>query len=127
MKTIADLNALTSTLEDLLRNADHEIGATYYEQDEDGWGKCEDWDYNYLLFEEDGWVIEIEYECNGVYADDPGDYDTPPCDDLLRARGRITDINASHYDEETEEETEFSDEDLKDLVKALDRVLEDIV
>lgn len=127
MKTIADLNSLTSTLEELLRNANHKIGATYDEQDEDGWGKAEDWDYNYLLFKEGGWFIDIEYECNGVYAYEQGDYDTPPCDDLLRARGRITNINATHYDEDTDDATEFSDEDLKDLVKALDKVLEDIV
>lgn len=42
MKTIADLNALIPTLVELIRNNDHEIGESYYEQDEDGWGRCDD-------------------------------------------------------------------------------------
>ncbi len=38
MKSISDLNALIPTLVDLLTSQDHEIGESYYEQDEDGWG-----------------------------------------------------------------------------------------
>lgn len=36
MKTKADLDALIPTLVELLSSQDHEIGESYYEQDEDG-------------------------------------------------------------------------------------------
>ena len=51
MKTIADLNALIPTLVDLLRKNGHEIGESYYDQDEDGWGLCDDSTTNYLCYE----------------------------------------------------------------------------
>lgn len=71
MKTIADLNALIPTLVELIRNNDHEIGESYYEQDEDGWGRCDDSTTNYLCYEEDGWLIEVTYECCGEWDNDP--------------------------------------------------------
>lgn len=89
MKTIADLNALIPTLVELIRNNDHEIGESYYEQDEDGWGRCDDSTTNYLCYEEDGWLIEVTYECCGEWDNDPGDYWTPPSCDLRRAWARL--------------------------------------
>lgn len=128
MKTKADLNALTSILVELLHNNDHEIGESYYDRDEEGYGcgRCDDYATNYLCYEEDGWLIEITYECCGVYSDDSGDYWTPSCYDLKRAWGNVTEILASHIDEETDEESEFSDDDLKELWSALDEELKDI-
>lgn len=126
MKTIADLNALIPTLVDLIRNNDHEIGDTYWDQDEDGWGRCSDYESNCITYEEDGWFIEITYKCSGEWDNDPGDYWTPPCYDLIKAWGEVEEITASHYDEDTEEEVEFTDDDLNELWKALDKELEDI-
>lgn len=123
MKTIADLNALSDKLLDLMLD-DPQIGDTYWDQDEDGWGKCSDWESNNICYEEDGWCIEIFYECNGKYCNDPGDYYTPPCYDLISATGRVSEIVASHYDEETEEETEFSEEDTKELESLLNAGME---
>ena len=124
MKTIADLNALIPTLVDLIRNNDHEIGESYYEQDEDGWGRCDDSTPNYLCYEKDGWLIEIYYECCGEWDNDPGDYWTPPSSDLVRAWGELTEITAYHYDEDTDEETEFSGNDLNELWSAINNALE---
>lgn len=126
MKTIADLNALIPTLVELLRNNDHEIGESYYEQDEDGWGRCDEPATNYLCYEDNGWLIEITYECCAESYNDPGDYWTPPSHDLKGAWGKVTEILASHCDEETDEESEFSDKDLKELRGALDEELKDI-
>lgn len=126
MKTIADLNALIPTLVDLLRKNGHEIGESYYDQDEDGWGLCDDSTTNYFCYEEDGWLIEVTYECCGEWDNDPGDYLTPPSCDLRRAWGEVTEITATHYDEDTDEESEFSDEDVKILWSALDEELKDI-
>lgn len=79
MKTISDLNALIPTLVDLLSSNDHEIGESYYEQDEDGWGRCDDSTTNYFCYEEDGWLIEVTYECCGEWDNDPGDdFETIP-------------------------------------------------
>ncbi|MCM1142291.1 MAG: hypothetical protein NC453_27285, partial [Muribaculum sp.] len=78
MKTIDDLKALFPTLIELVANNDHEIGDSYIEQDEDGWGRCNDYNDNYVSYEEDGWCIEISYRCCGEWDNDPGDYWTPP-------------------------------------------------
>lgn len=126
MKTIADLNALIPTIVDLIRNNDHEIGESYYEQDEDGWGRCDESTSNYVCYEKDGWLIEIYYDCCGEWDNDPGDYWTPPSSDLRRAWGEVTEITATHYDEDTDEESEFSEEDVKILWCALDEELKDI-
>ncbi len=126
MKTIADLNALIPTLVELLHNNDHEIGESYYEQDEDGWGRCDEPATNYLCYDDDGWLIEITYECCAESYNDPGDYWTPPSHDLKGAWGKVTEILASNTDEETDEESEFSDDDLKELWGALDEELKDI-
>lgn len=126
MKTKAYLDALIPTLVALLTSQDHEIGDSYYEQDEDGWGVCHESATNYFCYEEDGWLIEVTYECCGEWDNDPGDYWTPPSSDLRKAWGEVTEISAYHYDEETDEETEFEEDDLKDLWSALDKELEDI-
>ena len=126
MKTIADLNALIPTLVELLHNNDHEIGESYYEQDEDGWGRSDEPATNYLCYDDDGWLIEITYECCAESYNDPGDYWTPPSHDLKGAWGKVTEILASHTDEETDEESEFSNDDLKELRGALDEELKDI-
>ncbi|ROT10410.1 hypothetical protein ED388_04635 [Muribaculaceae bacterium Isolate-007 (NCI)] len=126
MKTKADLDAIIPTLVELIRNNDHEIGESYYEQDEDGWGRCDDSTTNYLCYEEDGWLIEVTYECCGEWDNDPGDYWTPPSCDLRRAWGEVTEITATHYDEDIDEESEFSEEDVNKLWIALDEELKDI-
>lgn len=125
MKTIADLNALIPQLIDLVLD-DPEIGDSYYEQDEDGWGCFNDYKTNYACYDEDGWYIEITYECCGEWSCDDGDYWTPTSCDLKRAWGSVSEITACHYDEDTDEETEFSDDDLKELWSALDKALEEI-
>jgi len=127
MKTITDLNALIPTIVDLLKNNDHEIGESYYERDEDGWGRCDNSTTNYFCYEEYGWLIEVTYECCGEWDCDPGDYWTPPSCDLRRAWGEVTEITATHYDEETDEETEFEEKDLKELWEAIDEALKNIV
>ncbi len=126
MKSKSDLNALIPTLVELLSNNDHEIGESYYEQDEDGWGRCDESTTNYFYYEENGWCIEVTYECCGERDNAPGDYWTPPVCDLIRAWGEVKEITATHYDEDTDEETEFSKEDLRELWAALDKALEKI-
>ena len=126
MKTIEDLKALLPTLLDLFSQEEHKIGETYWDKDEDGWGKFEDYGDNCFLYEEDGWSIEVNYRCCGEFHSDPGDYWNPPCYDLIRGWGEVTEITAYHYDEETDEESEFSDEDLKVLWNAFDEELSDI-
>lgn len=126
MKTIDDLKALLPTLLDLFNKTDHEIGETYWEQDEDGWGKCQDYEDNCFIYEEDGWSIEVNYRCCGEFCNDPGDYWTPPCYDLIRGWGEVTEITAYHYDEETGDESEFSEDELAEFFAPFDELLEDI-
>lgn len=123
MKTIADLNALIPSLIDLVLD-NPEIGESYWEQDEDGWGKCSDYESNYVCYEEDGWCIEISFRCCGDWSHDDGDYWTPASSSLNGAYGEVTEITAYHYDEESGEESEFSDDDLNEMWSALDKALE---
>ena len=122
MKTVTDLNRLIPVLVELLRNNDHEIGETFFED----YGYCEESATNCLYYEEDGWEIEIEYTCTGEWLCEGGDYWNPPCTELIRARGNVESICAYHYDEESGEDTVFSDADLKALRRALDKELADI-
>lgn len=126
MKSKSDLNALIPTLVEQFLKKGHAIGESYFEQDEDGWGRCDDSTTNYFCYEEDGWFIEVTYECCGEWDNDPGDYWTPPSSNLRKAWGEVTEITASHYDEDTGEETEFSEEDLCELWEELNKSLEHI-
>ena len=123
MKTIDDLKTLLPELKKRVLD-NPEIGSILY-------GSCEDdydeyWADNYVCYDEDGWCIEISYKCIGDWDGDPGDYWTAPSSDLRRAWGEVIEITASHYDEDTDEETEFSDDDLNELWSALDEVLKNI-
>lgn len=126
MKTIEDLRALYPVLVDLVIHNDHEIGESYPELSEDGWGTCNDAIENYVCYEKDGWCIDIVYKCCGNWDDDPGDYWNAPSRTLLNAYGEITEICASHYDPDTDEMTYFSDNELRELRDILDKELEDI-
>ena len=126
MKSKSDLNALIPTLVEQFLKKGHEIGESYFEHDEDDWGRCEDSTTNYFCYAEDGWFIEVTYECCGEWDNDPGDYWTPPSSDLIRAWGEVKEISASHYDEDTDEESEFSEEDLCELWEELNKSLEHI-
>ncbi len=123
MKTISELNALISQLVGLVID-NPDIGECYY-------GRCEadyeeTWATNCVSYEEDGWYIEISFRCCGEWDKFSGDYLTPASCSLLKAWGEITDIQASHYDEENNEETVFSDNDLADIWAALSDALEQI-
>ena len=126
MKSIEDLKKLIPTIVGQIIREDHNVGKCHYEQDEDGWNPCSEYEPNYFTFEKDGWLIEVTYECCGEWDIDHGDYWTPPCCDLIKAWGEVTEITASHYDENTDEESEFSDNDLNELWDALDNELKDI-
>jgi len=126
MKTIDDLKSLYSTIVELVENNDHELGETYWDEDEYGDVSCPSYAENGVSYEKDGWSIEVTYQCCGEWDNDPGDYWAPPCHDLIRAWGEVTDITAYHYDDDTDEETEFSEVDLKELRDMINGVLEDI-
>lgn len=118
MKTIQDLNALIPQLIDLVLE-EPEIGG-------DGFGCYSDPKANSVRYAEDGWDIEICYECTGDWDNDPGDYMTPPSSKLRDAWGEVTEIGAYHYDEATDEETEFSESDMKEVRMSLDKALQNI-
>lgn len=124
MKTVNDLNALIPTLTELLSKNEHDFENCEYEKEEDGWGASESSTDNYFSYEKDGWLIEVEYKCFGMWESDPGDYLTPSSITLVKAWGMIDSIFASHYDEQTDEETEFTGDDLKVLEFALNKALE---
>lgn len=126
MKTIDDLKNLLPTLIDLFNEEEHEIGESHEYESEDGRGWCDDYEQNCFTYEEDGWYVEVYYECCGEYCNDSGDYWNPPCYDLIRAWGRVTEINVLHSDEETGDETEFSKEDLAQFFAPFNELLEDI-
>lgn len=126
MKTISDLNAIIPAIIEKFEKEEHQIGESYYEPDEDGWGRCDDYTDNYFVYEEDGWFIEVSYKCCGDWIYDSGDYWTPPSRDLRRAWGEVTEISVCHYDDDTDEESVLDGNDLAGLWCALDKSLEKI-
>ena len=117
MKTLLELNALIPAITSLMKREDPEIGN--FEERE--------YESNTFTYEEDGWLIEIDYRCTGFWDIEPETWDYPGCCEVKSAWGEVDEIRATHFDEETEEETEFSEEDLTDLFMAVNRNLENIV
>lgn len=124
MKTITDLNALTSELIDMVLE-NPEIGTTYYGQSECDYDQ--EWCDNYVCYEKDGWCIDIEYKCTGEYEESGDGYETPRTSLLVSAYGEVTAISATHNDEVTGETTEFNDEELQALRDAINEALECII
>lgn len=124
MKTVQDLNELIPVIIDMVLD-DPEIGTSNWEQDEDGFSRCEEAESNYICYEKDGWYIEVSYDVSGEWSYDPGDYWTPPSQDLKRAWGEVTEITAFYTDEETGEEYEFTTDELSDMERQINEALED--
>ena len=119
MKTIAELNALIPQLIKLVFE-DPEIGKTHCGKREDDMDT--QWEYNYVCYEKDGWLIEIEFKCTGLWQYYPGDYYSPADEACISAWGEVMEINASHTDEDGEE-TIFEWNDLKELYDTLNHKL----
>ncbi|MDE7464977.1 MAG: hypothetical protein K2M59_03760 [Muribaculaceae bacterium] len=126
MKTINDFKALLPILIEKFSNLNHGIGESYFDRDEDGWGQVNEYETNYFRYEEDGWEIEIEYECCGEYLYDNGDEWTPSGCDLMKAWGNVNYISVSHYDEATEEVSDFTDDELNEFYEPFNEVLKKI-
>lgn len=116
-KTIADLNALIPEIVDLMNCDEPEIGD--YEYDE--------YKSNTFIYEEDGWEIVIDYKCTGRWREEYETWDCPGSCDLVEGWGEVEGISAIHYDEETDEETDFGDDELFELYKAVNINLRDLV
>lgn len=118
MKTLSDLKALIPELTSHLMSQKHEIGAWYVDtdMDEDGDRGCivSTPAVNDFAYEEDGWLIEGDYECIGKL-------DSEGC--ISSPEGCFTSLSAYHYDEDTGEETTFSECDLTPVCEALDVAL----
>lgn len=112
MKTIVDLNTLIPQLSKLILE-NPEIGKT-----NDG-DVISGWEYNYVSFKKEGWLIEVEYKCTGLWNYIRGDYYTPDEETCVSAWCEVIDITATHTDTETGEETVFEVSDLKDLYNTL--------
>ena len=118
MKTTNDFKDILPTLINLFSNEDHQIGVSEYGHDE--------YESNNFIYEEDGWYVEVNYECCGEYVNEAGDYWTPPCFELIRGWGRVSEITVIHTDDETGEETEFCDEEMQEIIAIFDEELRDI-
>lgn len=116
MKTVTDLNNLIPVIVDQIAGQNHDIADAEIEQPKT----------NCFTYDEGGWYIEVIYNCSGDYHCESGNYwDEPSCD-LISASGEVEEISASYLDEETDEEIEFSGEDLDELWSAINRALENI-
>ncbi len=122
MKTIEDLQNLFPTIAELFATEDHNIGESYVDEN----GISSDYEENTFTYEEDGWLIEISYLCTGEWDRVSGGYWNPADRDLLRGWGEVTEIYASHYDEESDEDTEFSAENLTDLKTQINEILKEL-
>lgn len=112
------LAQVTPTIIELFEKADHEVGFSDSEGDE--------YETNYFCYDQNGWDIELCYECCGKWHIERGDYWTPPSEDLVKVWGNIVELTATYYDEESEEVIEFDDEDLKDLRSEIMEIIESL-
>lgn len=112
------LASVTPVILERFGKEEHQIGHSDWEGDE--------YETNWFYYQEDGWDIEIVYRCCGKWENDPGDYWTPPDYDLISAWGHVTELTANHYDEESDEETEFSESDLEHLRSELNKIINSI-
>lgn len=126
MNPKSDLKALIPLILEKFTSNGHKIGESCCYLSEDGWGQSNESVTNFFYYEEDGWYIEVEYECCGEWAYYEGDNWTPSSRSLKEVWGEITKIYAYHYDETTDKETEFSEDELNELWSALDQALEKI-
>lgn len=124
------LASLKDYIDDICRQVvrnNHEIGDSYDEQDEDGWGHtnepAKNDDYYY---QEDDWCIEIEYDCYGEWVKEDGDYWHPSSCELKDAWGEVTAISAYYYDDELGEQIFITEDELGELIEALNKELEHI-
>lgn len=106
MKTISDLNALIPELIDyILEDARLEYSGEFSN--------------NITAYEEDGWYIEICFRSRGSWIEDRGTYYSPSGYYLEDVDCEITKLTAYHYDEATDEETEFEDSELEGVINTL--------
>ena len=127
MKSAADLITIFPEIIELVKNNDHQIGERVLCIDEDGGGWCEEYEENFVVYEKDGWIVEVGYECCGVWNEDPGSYWTAPYKELVSAWGRVTKISGSFCNPETEDLIEFTEKDLQELKAILNSELKWIV
>ena len=123
------LESLKDYIDDICRQVvrnNHEIGDSYDEQDEDGWGHTNEAAANNYYYQEDDWCIEIEYDCYGEWGKENGDYWHPSSCELKDAWGEVTAISAYYYDDELGEQIFITEDELGELIEALNKELEHI-
>ncbi len=83
--------------------------------------------WNQVCYDEDGWYIEVNFQCTGYWGYDPGDWYQPEDAWVERAWGEmeIEDLLVSHFDE-NDNETELSEEEIEPLFDAIIKELEEI-
>lgn len=127
MKTTSDLKAQLPALISYLKSQKHEIGVWYEDtdMDEDGERGCiiSNPAVNEFVYEEDGWLVEGEYECIGKLESEPSTMWSPGYEEIGNPEGGFTWLSAYHYDEETNEATDFTDEDVNEIWDALNVAL----
>ena len=112
------LESITPTILEKFENAEHLVGYSDHEGDE--------YETNTFTYEEDGWFFDIYYRCCGKWDISPGDYWTPPTHDLVSTWGDVLEITASYTDEESDEEIEFTEDELSELKAELEKIIESI-
>lgn len=123
MKTTADLNALIPQLIDRVLDGPA-IGDSFRDWDGDSYCTGYNYEDNCVCYEEDGWFIEISYRCAGDWCEDGDGYYTPRSSYCGRAHGEVEDIVATYCDPETEDEIEFTDDDLDEMYDQINKALE---
>lgn len=126
MKTTADLIKLIPEIVELVEGNEHNFGRTVGEQDESGWYPVDEGGRNKVYYEEDGWYVEVTYQCAGVFEYYSRDWLTPLSYEMTCGHGHVIGIDIEHYDEESGEVSTFSKDDIKPLEEEIDKVLEHI-
>lgn len=113
MKTTEDLNALIPTITAKFL-AEFKTGDLSNGSNKSG-----------VCYEEDGWVIDVDMDIDASFSYDEMGFDVIPWSVELESLSySVTKVSAYHYDYDTDEETEFTEEECGELLAAFDNILD---
>ena len=116
----ATIENLTAIILDELKVMNHNVGNSDIEDGDEYATNCQ-------YFEKDGWHVELNYSLCGKWSFSNGDYWTPAYDDLVDVWGTVDEITVVYVDPVTEEETEFSEEELKEIHSIILETIKEII
>lgn len=112
------IETITPVILEAILNRNHKIGYSDHDGDE--------YEENHLYFDNDGWYAEITYRLCGKWMIETGDYWTPPSEEPVNVWGDVEEMTVTYHDCDTDDDIEFSEDELAGLRKSINEILKEI-